>query len=70
VNNPSIVLADEPTGNLDSTTGGEILALFDRLNHQGHTLIVVTHEAEVASHAQNVIRLKDGRIDSYERGSG
>jgi putative ABC transport system ATP-binding protein len=69
VNNPSIVLADEPTGNLDSTTGGEILALFDRLNHQGHTLIVVTHEAEVASHAQNVIRLKDGRIDSYERRS-
>jgi putative ABC transport system ATP-binding protein len=69
VNNPSIVLADEPTGNLDSTTGGEILALFDRLNHQGHTLIVVTHEAEVASHAQNVLRLKDGRIDSYERRS-
>lgn len=70
VNNPSILLADEPTGNLDSTTGGEILALFDRLNHQGHTLIVVTHEAEVAGHAQNVIRLKDGRVDSYERRSG
>ncbi len=67
VNNPSILLADEPTGNLDSTTGSEILALFDRLNHQGHTMIVVTHEAEVASHAQNIIRLKDGRIDSYER---
>ena len=70
VNNPSILLADEPTGNLDSTTGGEILALFDRLNHQGHTLIVVTHEAEVAGHAQNVIRLKDGRVDSYEKRSG
>ncbi len=67
VNNPSILLADEPTGNLDSTTGSEILALFDRLNHQGHTMIVVTHEAEVAGHAQNIIRLKDGRIDSYEQ---
>lgn len=70
VNNPSILLADEPTGNLDSTTGSEILALFNRLNRQGHTLIVVTHEAEVAGHAQNVIRLKDGRIDSYERRGG
>jgi len=67
VNNPSILLADEPTGNLDSTTGSEILGLFNRLNRQGHTMIVVTHEAEVAGHAQNVIRLKDGRIDSYER---
>jgi putative ABC transport system ATP-binding protein len=67
VNNPSILLADEPTGNLDSTTGSEILALFNRLNRQGHTMIVVTHEAEVAGHAQNVIRLKDGRMDSYER---
>lgn len=70
VNSPSILLADEPTGNLDSTTGSEILALFNRLNRQGHTLIVVTHEAEVAGHAQNVIRLKDGRIDSYEQRGG
>jgi putative ABC transport system ATP-binding protein len=67
VNNPSILLADEPTGNLDSTTGGEILELFDQLHERGHTMIVVTHESEVAAHAQNVIRLKDGLVDSYER---
>jgi putative ABC transport system ATP-binding protein len=67
VNNPSIVLADEPTGNLDSTTGGEILALFDKLNEGGHTLIVVTHEATVAAHAEHVVRLKDGQIESHER---
>jgi putative ABC transport system ATP-binding protein len=67
VNSPSILLADEPTGNLDSTTGGEILELFDQLHQRGHTLIVVTHESDVAAHAQNVIRLKDGLVDSYEK---
>ncbi len=64
VNEPSIVLADEPTGNLDSATGEEILALFDQLHRQGHTLIVVTHERAVAAHAKRVVRLRDGRIES------
>ena len=64
VNDPSIVLADEPTGNLDTATGAEILALFDELHRQGHTLIVVTHEQEVADHAQHAIRLRDGLIES------
>ena len=59
--NPSIVLADEPTGNLDSKVGREILELFDRLHDQGVTLIVVTHDEGVASHAQRVVRLKDGK---------
>jgi putative ABC transport system ATP-binding protein len=67
VNKPSIVLADEPTGNLDSTTGGEILALFDKLHEQGHTLIVVTHEAAVARNAEHVVRLMDGQVESQER---
>ena len=64
VNDPSIVLADEPTGNLDTATGGEILALFEELHRQGHTLIVVTHEREVADHAERAIRLRDGLIES------
>jgi putative ABC transport system ATP-binding protein len=67
VNNPSILLADEPTGNLDSTTGREILALFDKLHQRGHTIIVVTHEPEVARHAGQVVHLKDGRVDAYEK---
>jgi putative ABC transport system ATP-binding protein len=67
VNKPSIVLADEPTGNLDSTTGGEILALFDKLHERGHTLIVVTHEAAVAQNAEHIVRLKDGQVESHER---
>jgi putative ABC transport system ATP-binding protein len=64
VNRPSIILADEPTGNLDSKTGVEILALFDDLYDQGNTLIVVTHEESVARHARRIIRLHDGLIDS------
>jgi putative ABC transport system ATP-binding protein len=64
VNRPSIVLADEPTGNLDSKTGVEILALFDDLYDQGNTLIVVTHEESVARHARRIIRLHDGLIES------
>ena len=63
VNQPSIVLADEPTGNLDSSTGDEILAIFDELNRRGNTLLVVTHEEDVAAHAKRVIRLRDGRIE-------
>lgn len=67
VNDPSILLADEPTGNLDSATGREILGLFDKLHQRGHTIIVVTHEAEVARHAGQVVHLRDGRIDAYEK---
>jgi putative ABC transport system ATP-binding protein len=62
VTGPSIVLADEPTGNLDSSTGREIMALFDRLHSEGNTLIVVTHESHVAKHARRVIYLRDGNI--------
>jgi putative ABC transport system ATP-binding protein len=64
VNSPAILLADEPTGNLDSRTGEEILGLFDRLHEGGRTLIVVTHEEEVARRARRIVRLRDGRIES------
>jgi len=64
VNNPSILLADEPTGNLDSGTGREIMAIFEKLYNRGNTIIVVTHEEEVANHARRVIRLRDGFIES------
>ena len=67
VTNPSILLADEPTGNLDSRTGEEIMALFDRLHAAGHTLIVVTHEPHIAKHARRVIHLSDGDIVGDEQ---
>ncbi|MFT4669209.1 MAG: putative ABC transport system ATP-binding protein [Flavobacteriaceae bacterium] len=67
VNNPSIILADEPTGNLDSVTSLEILMLFDEIHKQGNTVIVVTHEEEVANHAHRVIRLLDGIVESDVR---
>jgi putative ABC transport system ATP-binding protein len=63
VNNPHIILADEPTGNLDSATGEEIMALLDALNRAGRTIIMVTHEADIAAHAHRVVRLRDGRIE-------
>jgi putative ABC transport system ATP-binding protein len=67
VNHPSILLADEPTGNLDSATGDEIMALFARLHEGGNTIILVTHEPEIALHAHRVVRLRDGKIEKDER---
>lgn len=64
VNKPSIILADEPTGNLDTKTGKEIMHLFEQLYRQGNTLLVVTHENDVAQHARRIIRLVDGEVDS------
>jgi putative ABC transport system ATP-binding protein len=64
VNRPSIILADEPTGNLDSKTGVEIMALFDELYERGNTIIVVTHEESIARHARRIIRIHDGLIAS------
>jgi len=62
VNNPSLILADEPTGNMDQKTGREILGLFDELNKEGHTIIMVTHDPEIARHAKEIIVLEDGQI--------
>jgi putative ABC transport system ATP-binding protein len=68
VNKPSIILADEPTGNLDSKTGEEIMALLEDLYHRGNTIILVTHERDIAAHARRTVRLRDGVIESDERG--
>ncbi|HEY9231810.1 MAG TPA: ABC transporter ATP-binding protein [Blastocatellia bacterium] len=67
VNNPSIILADEPTGNLDSQTSQEIMGLFNQLNRQGNTIILVTHEHDIAAHAHRVLHILDGRINRDER---
>jgi putative ABC transport system ATP-binding protein len=64
VNNPSIILADEPTGNLDSATSVEIMALFQEIHKNGNTVIIVTHEDEIAQYAHRIVRLKDGEIES------
>ena len=63
VNHPSIILADEPTGNLDSKTSEEILTLFDKLHHEGQTIILVTHEHDIAAHAHRQVHLKDGNVE-------
>ena len=67
VTNPSIIFADEPTGNLDTKSGTEIMAILDRLNKDGNTIIMVTHEAEVATHARRVLHIRDGLIEQDER---
>jgi putative ABC transport system ATP-binding protein len=68
VNNPSIILADEPTGNLDSKTGEEIMALLEDLYSRGNTIILVTHERDIAAHARRTVHLRDGIIESDEVG--
>jgi putative ABC transport system ATP-binding protein len=67
VNNPSILLADEPTGNLDSATGVEIMGLFDRLHQQGNTIVLVTHEHDIAMYAHRIIHVRDGKVEKDER---
>jgi putative ABC transport system ATP-binding protein len=67
VNNPSIILADEPTGNLDSKSGEEIMKIFEDLYENGHTLIVVTHDDAIAAHARREVRLRDGRVETDRR---
>ena len=67
VNNPEIILADEPTGNLDSNTGNEIMKMFDNLQEEGNTIILITHEREIAEHSQRIINLFDGMVKTDER---
>jgi len=67
VNDPSIILADEPTGNLDTKTSIEIMAIFEKLHNNGNTIILVTHEPDIASHAHRIIKLRDGILESDER---
>jgi len=66
VNNPSILLADEPTGNLDSATGIEIMGLFERLHQQGNTIVLVTHERDIAEYAHRIVTIRDGKVSKDE----
>ena len=70
MNSPSILLADEPTGNLDSATGNEIMALFQELHDSGQTIVLVTHEHDIAAHARRQIHLLDGKVARDERTAG
>jgi putative ABC transport system ATP-binding protein len=63
INDPKVIFADEPTGNLDSKTGAEIMEIFDQLVDEGNTVVMVTHDASVAAHARRIIKLKDGMIE-------
>jgi putative ABC transport system ATP-binding protein len=67
VNHPSLLLADEPTGALDSATGNEIMALFERLHETGNTIVLVTHEHDIAMHARRVVHIRDGKVERDER---
>jgi len=67
VNHPSILLADEPTGNLDTATGNEIMALFERLYQEGNTIVLVTHEHDIAMHAHRIVHIRDGKVEKDER---
>ncbi len=67
VNDPSILLADEPTGNLDTATGNEIMALFERLHEAGNTIVLVTHEADIARHAWRIVHIRDGKVEKDEK---
>ena len=66
MNSPSILLADEPTGNLDSQTGEEIMSMIARLHHEGNTIILVTHEHDIAQHANRMIHIRDGKVEFDE----
>jgi putative ABC transport system ATP-binding protein len=70
INEPKLVLADEPTGNLDSKTSEEVMAVFERLNAQGRTVVLITHEPDIARHAQRVVTFRDGQIVEDRRGGG
>lgn len=70
VNNPSIILADEPTGNLDTSTSYEIMEIFDKISSEGNTIVLVTHEPDIANHARRVVRLRDGIVESDKQQSG
>jgi putative ABC transport system ATP-binding protein len=66
INNPSLLLADEPTGNLDTKTSYEIMSLFEEIHSAGNTIVLVTHEEDIAKHAKNIVRVRDGEIEKID----